>query len=212
MAEIILPLFPLNLVAFPGENLNLHIFEPRYRQLIHECETEGKTFIICPHYNGKNLPVGAEMKLVKIEKKYDNGKMDVRTEGVGLVKINAFYKTVIGKLYPGAEIERMHWDQDSNFRKNKELLSLLKELYLIMNVENVPLKSPALFRTYEVAHKVGFSFQQEIEFLKLGREVERQMYMIDHLNHILPIVKEMESMKSKAKLNGHFKNVIPPEF
>ena len=212
MAEIILPLFPLNLVAFPGERLNLHIFEPRYRQLIKECEEEGKTFVICPHYNGKNLPVGAEMRLSKIEKRYDNGKMDIRTEGIGLVKINAFYKTIIGKLYPGAEIERMHWDDESNFKKNKELLGLVKELYEIMNVENVILKSPALFRTYEVAHKIGLSFQQEIEFLKLGKEIDRQNYMLHHLKHILPIVKEMEAMKSKAKMNGHFKNVIPPKF
>ncbi len=81
-----------------------------------------------------------------------------------------------------------------------------------MNVENVVLKSPALFRTYEVAHKIGFSFQQELEFLKLGKEKERQVYMIDHLKHILPIVKEMEAMKSKARMNGHYKNVTPPDF
>jgi Lon protease-like protein len=32
-----LPLFPLNLVLFPGELLPLHIFEPRYRQLLKDC-------------------------------------------------------------------------------------------------------------------------------------------------------------------------------
>ncbi|RZK88875.1 MAG: peptidase, partial [Hymenobacter sp.] len=32
----LLPLFPLNLVAFPGEKLNLHIFEPRYRELVRD--------------------------------------------------------------------------------------------------------------------------------------------------------------------------------
>ena len=36
-----LPLFPLELVVFPGEFLKLHIFEPRYRQLIQECRDEG---------------------------------------------------------------------------------------------------------------------------------------------------------------------------
>jgi Lon protease-like protein len=212
MAEKIVPCFPLNLVAFPGEMLNLHIFEPRYKQLVHECDEEEKTFIICPHYNGKNLPYGTEMKLIQIAKKYKNGKMDIRTEGLVPVKINAFYQNIIGKLYPGAEVEYLPWDDKSNFKLNKLLLSLIEELYTIMAVENVDLKSAALFRTSQVAHKVGFSFQQEIEFLKLSSEVSRQQYMIQHIEHILPIVKEMEAMKNKARLNGHFKNVIPPKF
>lgn len=212
MADKIAPCFPLNLVAFPGEMLNLHIFEPRYKQLIHECDEEGKTFIICPHYNGKNLPFGTEMKLVQIAKKYENGKMDIRTEGLGPVKIIAFYKNIIGKLYPGAEIEHLEWDDTSNFKLNKILLSFIQELYTVMAVENVDLKSPALFRTFQVAHKVGLSFQQEIEFLRIASEVDRQHYLINHIEHILPIVKEMEAMKNKARLNGHFKNVIPPKF
>ncbi len=32
-----LPLFPLDLVVFPGEHVPLHIFEPRYRQLLADC-------------------------------------------------------------------------------------------------------------------------------------------------------------------------------
>jgi Lon protease-like protein len=36
-----IPIFPLSIVVFPGENLNLHIFEPRYRQLIRECSDSG---------------------------------------------------------------------------------------------------------------------------------------------------------------------------
>ena len=212
MADKILPLFPLNLVSYPGEDLNLHIFEPRYRQLIRECEEEGKTFVICPHYNSKNLPIGTEMELAKIEKKYENGKMDIRTKGIGLVKINAFYKTIIGKLYPGAEVEHLHWDDHSDLKLNKDLLILLNELYEVMAIDTVRLKSPELFRTYHVAHKVGFNFQQEIEFLYLGKEIERQAYMIKHLKHIIPVVKELESMKLKARLNGHFKNVKPLDF
>ncbi|MEO1628994.1 MAG: LON peptidase substrate-binding domain-containing protein, partial [Bacteroidota bacterium] len=38
------PLFPLKLVVYPGEQLNLHIFEPRYKQLIRECEQNKVTF------------------------------------------------------------------------------------------------------------------------------------------------------------------------
>ncbi len=39
-----IPIFPLGLVVFPGEQLNLHIFEPRYKQLIQECKAADKPF------------------------------------------------------------------------------------------------------------------------------------------------------------------------
>ena len=39
-----IPIFPLAIVVFPGEKLNLHIFEPRYKQLITECHEQKKTF------------------------------------------------------------------------------------------------------------------------------------------------------------------------
>jgi ATP-dependent Lon protease len=44
----LLPLFPLNLVVFPHEKLNLHIFEPRYRQLVRDCLEQNLTFGIPP--------------------------------------------------------------------------------------------------------------------------------------------------------------------
>jgi len=39
-----LRLFPLNMVLFPGVILNLHVFEPRYRQMISECLDTGEAF------------------------------------------------------------------------------------------------------------------------------------------------------------------------
>jgi ATP-dependent Lon protease len=43
-----LPLFPLNLVLFPGELLPLHIFEPRYRQMLADCLEGDRRFGITP--------------------------------------------------------------------------------------------------------------------------------------------------------------------
>ena len=79
-----MPMFPLQLVVFPGEHLNLHIFEPRYKQLILECEKEKKTFGVPSFIEGKMMEIGTEMRLIAVEKKYENGEMDVRTEGVAL--------------------------------------------------------------------------------------------------------------------------------
>jgi Lon protease-like protein len=76
-----IPIFPLNLVAFPGEVINLHIFEPRYQQLIRECCEEEKMFGIPVVENNRMLDYGTEMELVKIQKEYPNGEMDVKVKG-----------------------------------------------------------------------------------------------------------------------------------
>lgn len=212
MSEIILPCFPLKLVAFPGEALNLHIFEPRYKQLITECRDSEKTFIICPHHEGKNLPIGVEMKLLEIAKKHPNGNMDVKTMGTTPVRIDAFYKTIIGKLYPGVEIQRQPWNTDSDYGLSEKIIEALGDLYELMGVQEVKLSTAEKFKTVDVVHKVGFSFEQEIAFLKISDETDRQEFMLDHLKRIVPVVKQMEEMKKRARLNGHFKHVIPPDF
>ena len=46
-----IPIFPLSIVVYPGESLNLHIFEERYKQLITECYAEKKSFGVPPVIN-----------------------------------------------------------------------------------------------------------------------------------------------------------------
>ncbi len=87
-----LPLFPLQLVVFPGEKLNLHIFEPRYKQLIREVEQNGTTFGIPSYIDGKVMDVGTEIRLISVEKRYEDGQMDIRTEGMGLFRIIELYR------------------------------------------------------------------------------------------------------------------------
>ena len=82
-----LPVFPLALVAFPGEKLNLHIFEPRYKAMLRDViEGEG-TFGLPPFLNDRVGDWGTEMRVVSVEKTYEDGKMDIRTEGVGVFRI-----------------------------------------------------------------------------------------------------------------------------
>ncbi len=208
MADI-LPAFPLSLVAFPGEELNLHIFEPRYKQLIHECDKTGKTFTILPHYDGKEVHHATEMQLVEVARVYDDGKMDIRTKGIGLVKVMDFFNRHPNKLYPGVEIEKLEWDDVSDILMNTKILQQISILYDTMNISNVKILPPEKFRTYQIAHKVGFNIDQELHFLTLSKEVDRQLYMFDHLRKLIPVVEEMEVLRKRAEMNGHFKNIIP---
>ena len=74
------------------------------------------------------------------------------------------------------------------------------------------LKIESDFKTYQLAHYVGFTIEQEYTFLCLKTEIERQDFMNDHLTRILPVVREMEFLRQRALLNGHFKNIVPPKF
>jgi hypothetical protein len=61
-----------------------------------------------------------------------------------------------------------------------------------------------------MAHHVGFSIEQEYKFLTIGDEIDRQEFMINHLENLIPIVKDMERLRKRVEMNGHFKNIIPP--
>jgi len=53
---------------------------------------------------------------------------------------------------------------------------------------------------------------EEYELLGLMKELQRQEYLRRHLQKVLPVVAEMESLKEKVKLNGHFRNLGGFEF
>lgn len=206
-----LPLFPLRLVAFPGEDLNLHVFEPRYKQLINECEEKGISFGMPAFIEEKLQPIGTELELVSVEKRYSNGEMDVRTKGKGLFKIKEYFKDVEDRLYSGAEVERLDFDLDGDFLKYEKIIHLIAELYEVLNIKKPLPELDGAFNTYRIAHLVGFSIEQEYELLTIQEERRRQNFMLAHLDKLIPTAKEMEELRKKVQMNGHFKNILPPE-
>lgn len=206
-----LPQFPLQLVVFPGEPLNLHIFEPRYQQLVQECEKASITFGIPAFVDGKIMDVGTEMELTDIEKRYSNGELDIRTKGVGLFRVRKFYKIAPGKLYAGADVQTLEGDAYSDLRTVEKILDLMRQLFMLLRVEKELPQDTAGFRTYDWAHHVGFSLEEEYKFLCMLDETERQEVMLEHLERAVPTVREMENLRQRVMMNGHFKNIIPPK-
>jgi Lon protease-like protein len=207
-----LPLFPLNLVAFPHEKLNLHIFEPRYRQLINECLEERKTFGIPAFLGDRVQKYGTEIRVKALSRRYDDGRMDIETEGVRVFRLLQFQKLAPGKLYPGGEIEFL--DEDETFVDDvrNALIVQVKRLYglLKMPIELDMRRSNCI--SYELAHKLGLSVEQEYELLTIRSEGERQAFLLRHLERAIPVVADMERTKERIKLNGHFKHFDPLTF
>ncbi|MDU0370174.1 LON peptidase substrate-binding domain-containing protein [Hymenobacter endophyticus] len=207
-----LALFPLNLVVFPGEKLNLHIFEPRYRQLVQDCVQEGITFGIPPYINGSVSTLGTEMKLLHIEKTYASGETDIRTKAVGVFRVREFFHELPGKLYAGATVEPLPDDTAADLVMYQQTRQLIRQLYDILGLQRLLLELPENFRAYDVAHHLGMSTEQEYQLLESATELERQQLVLTHLETVLPVLQETERLKERVRLNGHFKNLTPPAF
>src|ERR1043165_2077597 len=97
-----IPIFPLGIVVYPGENLNLHIFEPRYKQLIQECFAEKKSFGIPTIIENRLQDFGSLMEITEITRVYDNGELDIKTIASKVFRILEVIKSIPDKLYSGA--------------------------------------------------------------------------------------------------------------
>lgn len=210
MAKRVVPFFPLKLVAFPGEHLNLHIFEPRYKQLMNECLEAGQTFVI-PVFNDAIMDFGSEMEVIELVKRYETGEMDIKTRCLNAVQIFSFKDKLEPKLYAGGEVESIENIEDQNHAQWEELRSLAKRLIEVLKMEN-KFDVDLVKNSFELAHKLGLSLEQEYDMLQMVRESQRQTYMINHLKRALPLVSEMERAKEKIKMNGHFQHHDPLNF
>ena len=208
--EKTLSLFPLNLIIYPGEDLNLHIFEPRYRQLINECLENEQTFGIPAFLNNKLPGYGTEMHVTTLHKRYPDGRMDIKSKGLGVFRLVNFENPVPGKLYAGGQVDLIE-PGESFSAHGSALTERLEQLYELLQIEtDYSITTENL--SYRVAHKVGLSIEQEYELLTLETEAERQLFLIQHLNNVLPVVSDMERTKQRIRMNGHFKNLDPLNF
>ncbi len=205
-----LPLFPLQLVVYPGEQLPLHIFEKRYQQLISDCKEEDISFGI-PTYIDKKLEYGTEVKLQKVAKEYPEGESDIICVGTRIFRIKNFYQQFPGKLYSGAKVEYLEDNDSSAQDLQEELLKNIAILYVELTIDSPPVFDIP-FVSYQVAHKIGLALHQEYHLLTLRSELERLQYLIGHLKVTIPVVREMNRAKEVIQMNGHFKNFDPLDF
>jgi len=202
-----IPIFPLSIVVYPGEELNLHIFEPRYKQLINECKAANKSFGITPVINNQITELGTLVDIIELSKVYDNGEMDIKTRGNKIFRILEEIKEVPEKLYGGAIVSYPHNKEHGNRLLMQKVVNAIRELHKLLKVSNEFKKPEGELSSYDVAHHAGLSLQEEYELLGLFNELQRQEYLKRHLTKVLPVVAEMELLKEKIKLNGHFKNL-----
>ena len=205
-----IPIFPLAIVIYPKEKLHLHIFEPRYKQLIKECKEAKKPFGIPTVLNNRLQDVGTLVELTDIVQEYENGEMDINTEGIKIFRTLEVIKKVPEKLYSGAIVNYPNNKMDDgNPKLMQSIVKGVKEVHRLLNISKDFKKPDIELLSYDVAHHLGLSVEEEYEFLGLMRELQRQEFLKRHLQKVLPMLMEMEQLKEKVKLNGHFRNLSP---
>lgn len=202
-----IPIFPLGIVVYPGEQLNLHIFEPRYKQLIKECFETKKPFGIPPVIDNKINETGTLVKVIEITTVYDDGKMDVKTEGLEVFTILELINQLPEKLYSGAIVNYPVNIESGSRVLMQTIVIAIRELHKLLKINKDFKKPDEELWSYDVAHHAGLSLTEEYELLQLMNELQREEYLKRHLKKVIPVIAEMETLKERVQLNGHFKNI-----
>jgi len=199
------PVFPLDLVVFPGEIIPLHIFEPRYIDLIRSLDNgEFESFGLVPVINKQMRPVGTSVVLKEIKKRYPKGKMDVEVRAIDRFVIEKYHDKMPGHSFPGADIVKLPEPAAVPSAVDEEVKSKLSELFQLLNIrEKMPVMSLP-FYSFTWAPYIGLPVEQRYELLSTSKEERRRELVIRHIDQILPVLKEAEQVRHKVQSNGHF--------
>lgn len=204
MDDRFLPLFPLNVVAFPGESLNLHIFEPRYKQLIGECRSGEYTFGIPPYVDGKLAPCGTEMQVERVVREYPNGELDIVVRGLSAFLLDNFLRVVPGKLYGGGSIRTIENDPTPDPQVMAEVGALFERFHQVLRTGRAEEDYLQPNISFRLSNEVGLSLGQRAELLAMPREAERGRYLLAHLRHVVPVLEAAEGTRARIQANGTF--------
>jgi Lon protease-like protein len=205
-----LPLFPLNNVVYPGEPLNLHIFEPRYIELINDVLASDGIFGM-PVFMGVKLDYGTTLMITNVEKIYGDGRMDIKTVGMKVFRVKKLENPAEGKLYSAGDIEYVDDVENGTYENVAALKRYIKDVLVRLDLKkDVQIRSEV--KSFNVAHLAGLSQAKKYELLTIDNEKDRQEYLIHHFEKLLPILEGLHETKARVMMNGHFKNFDPLNF
>ena len=197
----LIPLFPLDVVLLPGTPLPLHIFEPRYKEMIAECLAKNRTFGVVRALEQAFEDVGCTAEIVTIVKEYPDGQLDLVAEGrvrFEIVSVNqerAFLQAEVMMIddEPGAPPE----DEKSR------AVALHSELMAIAGAkQDLSAADPASLSFY-LAGSLPLDLDFKQKLLSLRSEGERLALLVKYLQTIIPNLQRAARAREKAGGNGH---------
>ena len=196
------PLFPIGVIIFPGEVQPLHIFEPRYKQLVAEMGESEEVFGI-PYVNdGKIFEYGSGVVIHKVLAKSPTGEMDVLVRGVNLFKIKSIEEQLPGKLYGGGSVEFLEEMNETVSHDLNELFRTYKKQLTEINQEKAgPTQIITPNQILDIAGQLPLEVDEKYDIIKSKNHSDREQIIEEKLNFLLMINKKLEEVGYRFYLN-----------
>ena len=194
-----IPLFPLNIVLFPGGRFDLQIFERRYIDLVSHCMRTGTGFGICllksgDETNGNNLNqtvynTGTYAKIVDWDQ-LESGLLGITVEGAVKFVAQDFWKEEDDVLHASVEFSDIESTEADVIPLGDEYTALSE---LLRNLEDHPLVAGRnLSIDYSDLRQLGWRLS---ELIPLGIDVRQELLElndpVERLSKIEKLVSEM---------------------
>jgi len=196
----LLPIFPLDVVLFPGAPLPLHIFEPRYKEMISECLEQKRPFGLVRAKQESLAEVGCTAAIVNVARKYDDGRLDIHAEGrqrFEIVQLNQERSFLRGEV--------IYFDDDPGVPRPAELEALVRlhrQLFEMLGQDpQVEHDHPLLSFLLAQDLPADLDFKQSL--LEMKTEAERVTSLVEYYQATIPRVERSLRARVKAGGNGH---------
>ena len=201
-----IPLFPLNIVLFPDEQLPLHIFEPRYRRMVRECLDNRSPFGMLLALPNGVVHVGCTAEILEVIKTYDDGRMDIITVGRDPFRVLTIHED--DPLLHG-DVDYLEDEEPRvNPPKQRQLIELYETchtlLYSSLPKEMETQASGGL--SYCIASTLPVDLLWKQQILELRSEEDRQERLLAYLREWAPHLQKKEGLRHRAAGNGHGSN------
>jgi Lon protease-like protein len=203
MLPVRLPLFPLNVVLLPGGDMSLHIFEPRYRQMVRDClEAKSPFGMLLALPNGM-AGTGCTAEILEVTSRYGDGRCDILTIGREPFRIVELFSDE--PLLRGTVDFLEDRPVPVNPRISRELIELYETCHTLIfdDYPRDPDGSRETEMSYRIAARLPMDLLWKQRVLELRSEAERQERLVAYLREWAPHLQKEDTLRAQAAGNGH---------
>jgi Lon protease-like protein len=194
-------LFPLALVLTPTERVPLHIFEPRYRELIGECVASGDGFGLLLEDEDGRREIGTLAEVAEVVHVFADGRMNIVVEGKARFRVAEW---TAGRSYPTAEVEPLEDDDATppDAEWSERALVLFRKLAAVADADVDEPDGSSGSLAFEITAHVDFGPQPKQELLELQSERDRLERLMELLEQALAAMTREREIRERAATNG----------
>lgn len=211
MKELLLPLFPLEVVLLPEELLPLHIFEGRYKQMIGEClEAQSRRkgqqeFGIVQAKEQEMRNVGCSARIINVTRKYEDGRLDILTLGKRRFEI-LFTDEEKPYLRGGVEFfeDDVGADTPSNEDAQRAIELFRQTMQRLRKSTDMPIHLPKPYRhlSFRIAAPLPLELEFKQQLLSIRNETERLRRVVRTVGLLGVQLDLVQKARAKAGGNG----------